>query len=67
MDGVAQGGGAGGQGTFLSTPSTVPQRLGPDGDQCYARVDATGVWHIASAYSSTSRSSGANAGLSLLP
>lgn len=42
----ANGASPGGQGAFVSTPSTVPQRLGPDGDQCFLRVGATGAWHV---------------------
>lgn len=39
-------GSSGTSGVFTSVPTTVQQRLGPDGDQCFARFGATGVWHI---------------------
>lgn len=42
----ADGSGGGGHGVFVSTPSTVPHRLGPTGDQCLLRVGETGVWHV---------------------
>lgn len=42
----ARDGAAGTTGSFTTMPTTVPQRLGPDGDQCQARVAATGTWHV---------------------
>lgn len=32
-------------GAWSSTPSTVWQRLGPSGDQCFMRAQETGVWN----------------------
>lgn len=31
---------------FATIPTTVPGRLAPGGDQCHARVQATGVFHV---------------------
>lgn len=42
----ADGSGNSGRGTFVSTPSSVAQRLSPDGNQCLLRVGAGGVWHV---------------------
>lgn len=33
-------------GTFETIPTTVPQRMGPNGDQCPLRVESTGVWRV---------------------
>lgn len=42
----ADGGAAGGHGSFVALPSTVPDRLGTAGDQCHLRVAETGIWHV---------------------
>jgi hypothetical protein len=34
------------EGEYVSTPSTVPGRLGPAGDQCPLRAGATGPWSV---------------------
>lgn len=34
------------RGFFSTLPTTVPQRLAPSGDQCNARIYATGTWHV---------------------
>lgn len=40
------GGSSGSQGAFVTRPTTVPQRMGVDGDQCLLRIFATGTWHV---------------------
>lgn len=35
-----------GEGLFMTVPTTVPERLGPAGDQCLARIQATGTWTV---------------------
>ena len=35
-----------GGGIYQTTPTTVPGRLGPDGDQCPLRIQATGTWIV---------------------
>lgn len=38
--------GASGKGAFTSRPTSIPERLGPDGDQCFARIGYTGTVHV---------------------
>lgn len=45
-DWAYQTGAAAEEGIFTTVPSTVPQRLLPDGDQCSQRFGATGEWTI---------------------
>jgi hypothetical protein len=42
----ADGGPESGHGTFITKPTTVPERLLPAGDQCLLRIGSTGVWQV---------------------
>jgi hypothetical protein len=42
----SDGGDQGADGVFITKPSTTLERIGPSGDQCLARLAATGVWTV---------------------